>query len=184
MLMGLRGTPFLYYGDEIGMPDTDVPVDRVLDPVGVFHGRAHGPRPRAHADARGRATRVRASPSPGVEPWLPYGDVAACNVADQRHDPDSDALAHPRPHRVAQRDSRPATRFVHDVAELRTTRSGRGSAATERSSRCNLSDEPVDVPGVGAGEIRISTIRARDNERVSDALHLEPWEAAIVWRDA
>ena len=25
MLMGLRGTPFLYYGDEIGMPDTEIP---------------------------------------------------------------------------------------------------------------------------------------------------------------
>jgi len=23
-----------------------------------------------------------------IEPWLPYGDIAACNVADQRHDPE------------------------------------------------------------------------------------------------
>ena len=30
------------------------------------------------------------SPSdPTVEPWLPFGDFAACNVEDQRRDPDS-----------------------------------------------------------------------------------------------
>jgi hypothetical protein len=40
------------------------------------------------------------------------------------------------------------------------------------------------VADAGSGEIRISTIRARDNERVNGSLHLEPWEAAIVWRDA
>ena len=49
---------------------------------------------------------------------------------------------------------------------------------------CNLSDAPVDVADVGPGAIRISTIRARDDERVDGALHLAPWEAAIVWRDA
>ena len=48
----------------------------------------------------------------------------------------------------------------------------------------NCSDEAVDVPDAGAGAIRMSTIRARDNERVGGSLHLEPWEAAIVWRDA
>ena len=65
MLMGLRGTPFLYYGDEIGMPDTDIPDDRVLDPVGVFHGARMGrdpertPMPWTGEPAR--ATRSRAS---------------------------------------------------------------------------------------------------------------------------
>ena len=38
MLLTLRGTPFLYYGDEIGMPDRPFAKDEVLDPVGVrFH---------------------------------------------------------------------------------------------------------------------------------------------------
>ena len=31
----------------------------------------------------------------GVEPWLPFGDVAACNVADQRRDPSVDAARSP-----------------------------------------------------------------------------------------
>ena len=104
MLMGLRGTPFLYYGDEIGMPDTDIPDDRVLDPVGVFHGARMGRDPERtpmHVDA---ASRARASREPGVEPWLPYGDVAACNVAAAAPRSRLDALAHARPHRLARRD--------------------------------------------------------------------------------
>jgi alpha-glucosidase len=182
MLMGLRGTPFLYYGDEIGMPDTHVPVDRVLDPVGVFHG------PRMGRDPERTPMPWTGEPGagysePGVEPWLPYGDVAACNVADQRHDPDSMLSL-----------TRDLIGLRNALPELR-----RGSYATLPSSddrvwawqrgdrtvvAMNLSDDPADVPDVGEGEIRISTIRARDNERVDGSLHLEPWEAAIVWRDA
>jgi alpha-glucosidase len=182
MLMGLRGTPFLYYGDEIGMPDTDIPQDRVLDPVGVFHGARVGrdpertPMPWTGEPGAGYS-------EPGVEPWLPYGDAAACNVADQRHDPDS-TLSLTRD-LIGLRDALP---------ELR-----RGSYTTLPSSddrvwawqrgdrtvvAMNISDEPADVADAGSGEIRISTIRARDSERINGSLHLEPWEAAIVWRDA
>jgi alpha-glucosidase len=182
MLMGLRGTPFLYYGDEIGMPDADVPPDRVLDPVGVFHGPRMGRDPeRTPMPWTGEAGAGYAEP--GVEPWLPYGDVAACNVADQRHDPDS-VLSLTRD-LIGLRDAMP---------ELR-----RGSYATLPSSddcvwawrrgdrtvvAMNCSDEPAEVGDAGTGAIRISTIRARDGERVNGSLRLEPWEAAIVWRDA
>jgi alpha-glucosidase len=34
MIMALRGTPFIYYGEEIGMRDAVIPADRILDPVG------------------------------------------------------------------------------------------------------------------------------------------------------
>ena len=181
MLMGLRGTPFLYYGDEIGMPDTDIPESRVLDPVGVFHGARMGrdpertPMPWTGEPGAGYST-------PGVEPWLPYGDVAACNVADQRHDPDS-MLSLTRD-LIGLRDAMP---------ELR-----RGSYATLPSSddrvwawlrgdrtvvAMNCSDEAVTVDDAGVGTIRLSTVRSRADERIDGPLHLAPWEAAIVWRD-
>jgi alpha-glucosidase len=164
------------------MPDTEIPDSRVLDPVGVFHGARVGrdpertPMPWTGEPGAGYTAA-------GVEPWLPFGDVAACNVADQRHDPDS-VLALTRD-LIGLRDAMP---------ELR-----RGSYATLPSSddrvwawqrgdrtvvAMNCSDEPADVNDAGTGEIRLSTIRARAGERVSGSLHLEPWEAAIVWRDA
>ena len=35
VLLTLRGTPFLYQGDEIGLVDGDVPHEEMLDPVGI-----------------------------------------------------------------------------------------------------------------------------------------------------
>ena len=48
----------------------------------------------------------------------------------------------------------------------------------------DLSDAAVEIADVGPGAIRISTLRARDDEHVDGTLQLAPWEAAIVWRDA
>ncbi len=185
MLMGLRGTPFLYYGDEIGMPDTDVPPDRILDPVGVFHGARLGrDNERTPMPWTGDLAGGAGFSAPGVEPWLPYGDVAVCNVADQRHDPDS-ALSLTRD-LIGLRDAMPELR-EGSYRTLPTSDDDR-LWAWQRGDRTvvamNCSDEAVDVPDAGAGTIRMSTIRARDNERVGGSLHLEPWEAAIVWRDA
>ena len=60
MLLGLRGTPFLYYGDEIGLPDTPLDPADALDPVAARHGRPGGePRRLPHADAVERRARRR-----------------------------------------------------------------------------------------------------------------------------
>ena len=59
LLLTLRGTPTLYYGDEIGMRDVADRARAARRPVGVRQ-----PRPRAHADAMGRARR----PSPPAFP--------------------------------------------------------------------------------------------------------------------
>jgi alpha-glucosidase len=32
LLLGLRGTPFLYYGEELGMVDVEIPVHEIVDP--------------------------------------------------------------------------------------------------------------------------------------------------------
>jgi alpha-glucosidase len=182
MLMGLRGTPFLYYGDELGMPDTDVPIERILDPVGKLHG------PRMGRDPERTPMPWTGEPgagfsAPGVDPWLPYGDYASCNVARQRHEPGS-MLALTRD-LIGLRDAMPDLRR----GAYRTLTAPNDDVwVWQRGDRtvvaCNLSDDAVDVTDVGPGEVRISTVRARDAEPVKDVLHLEPWEAAIVWRNA
>ncbi len=182
MLMGLRGTPFLYYGDEIGMPDADIPEDRVLDPVGIFHGARIGRDPERTpmqwTDDPGAGFSM-----PGIEPWLPYGDASACNVAAQRHDPDS-MLSLTRD-LIGLRDAMPELRRgVYATLPASNDQLWAWRRGERTIVAMNCSDDAVDVPDIGPGNVRISTIRLRDGERVDGALHLAPWEAAIVWRDA
>ena len=83
MLYGLRGTPFIYQGEELGLPDAIIPDDRKVDVDGRDPQRA--PLPWT-------------PPSPGNEsagftsgkPWLPIVDDAADFAAEtQAAQPDS-----------------------------------------------------------------------------------------------
>ncbi len=78
-LLTLRGTPFLYYGEEIGMTNVPIPADRVVDVVG-----RDGERTPMQWD-----TTRNAGFTTG-EPWLPVAaDADRVNVAAQRDDPRS-----------------------------------------------------------------------------------------------
>ncbi len=58
MLYTLRGTPFIYQGEELGLPDATIPPDRVVDVDGRDPERAPIPwtprraRPRLHRRRR------------------------------------------------------------------------------------------------------------------------------------
>ena len=86
LLLTLRGTPFLYYGEELGLRDVDVPRDGERRPAGracVEPGfDVVGP-----VAAAGRRCRGRPGPAPGSRrgrPWLRLGpDTATRNVAAQ-----------------------------------------------------------------------------------------------------
>jgi alpha-glucosidase len=84
MLLTLRGTPFLYYGEEIGMRNGPIPEDRVQDPIARTLHPAVGRDP-----AR---TPMQWDPDPDAgftqgEPWLPIGpDADRRNVTLQERD--------------------------------------------------------------------------------------------------
>ena len=79
LLLTMRGTPFLYQGEELGLLDADVPQERQIDP-----GGRDGPRAPLPWDA---------SPGHGwgeAEPWLPWPPEAATrNVETERAYPGS-----------------------------------------------------------------------------------------------
>ena len=88
LLLTLRGTPTLYYGDEIGLEDVEIAPDRVTDPrelrePGLGFGRDPVRTPMAWD----------ATPHAGFssgEPWLPLNDDwPTRNVAAQQSAPDS-----------------------------------------------------------------------------------------------
>jgi len=88
ILLTLRGTPTMYYGDEIGMHNVPIPPDRIQDPLeknvpGKGLGRDPSRTPMQWD------TSLHAGFG-GHEPWLPIAaDAAQINVAVEDRDPGS-----------------------------------------------------------------------------------------------
>jgi len=89
LLLTLRGTPVLYYGDEIGMKDVQIPPDLCLDPAGIRQegqGRDPNRTPMQWSDE----TWSGFSPPQANQTWLPIADdFQQINVHNQQNDPDS-----------------------------------------------------------------------------------------------
>lgn len=82
----VRGTPTMYYGEELGLKDSDVPPEKMMDPSGRDN-------PRYSRDPFRLPMPWTDGPYAGfsnVEPWLPLDeDTISKNVAAQEKDPES-----------------------------------------------------------------------------------------------
>jgi alpha-glucosidase len=178
MLLTLRGTPFLYYGDEIALEEVPLDPETALDPV----ARRTGDASRNRDPCR---TPMPWDGSPGAgftadggtRTWLPIGDNAARNVAAQREDPGS--TLHLVRDLIALRRERPDLR----VGGYETLPAPDGAWAYRRGDgtavALNMADAPATVEGL-SGRVLVATDRARDGEEVAGALELGPWQAAVV----
>ena len=174
-LLTLRGTPLLDYGDEIGMRNVDVPRHRLKDPVGIRHwpddpGRDKGRTPMQWTSDGGFS-------SADVEPWLPMGDAAARNVADQREDPDS--ILHLCRDLIGLRRDREDLRSgAYEALETPA-----GVWAWRRGSTTTVAVNHGDAAAtlsVGPATVLIGTERGRDGEHVEELLRLDAWEAVVL----
>jgi alpha-glucosidase len=87
LLLTLRGTPTLYYGDELGLENGHIPPDKIQDPQGKNLGVA---RTRDVARTPMQWNYDAFAGFSGVEPWLPVStDHATRNVEAQSRDPKS-----------------------------------------------------------------------------------------------
>jgi len=86
LLYALRGTPFVYQGEELGLPDARIPADRVVDVDGRDPERA--PIPWRPPSAAGPAAGF----SDG-EPWLPVVDDAEALCVESQAADERSALA-------------------------------------------------------------------------------------------
>jgi alpha-glucosidase len=177
LLLTLRGTPFLYAGDELALGDVDVPEESRRDPVGPATGRPERGRdgcrtPMPWTDAPGAGFTT-----PEATPWLPIGSQAGRTVAGQRADRSS-VLHLVRDLIGLRRDESDLHRGTYDSLPAPD-----GAWAYARGDghvvALNMSDRPVTVHGI-AGRILICTSRDRDGERVAGALEVAPWQGAVV----
>ncbi len=181
LLLTLRGTPTIYYGDEIGMTNVPIPPEMVRDPWEInLPGRGLG------RDPERTPMQWDASPSAGFTvgaPWLPVSaDFAAVNVAAQRDDPRSMLSLHRR--LLALRRAEPALavgKYAPVEAEgdlLAWTREAEGARFLVA---LNLGSSPASLPFEGEGEIVLTThLDGREGETVSGAVSLRGDEGAIV----
>jgi len=160
MLLTLRGTPTIYYGDEVGMLQADIPPERQQDPWGqrVAELGRDGERTPMQWDATPEAGFTK----PGVEPWLPIVDPDGLhNVAAQLDDPNSRLEFYRR--LLAIRKTSSALQLgdyqtIHVVPdEVFAYRRSYGHEVVE--IYLNMGQSPVDV--VAEGSLLVSTDRAR-----------------------
>lgn len=177
-LLTLRGTPVLYQGDEIGLPDATLTQDVLRDPVGLRYwphaGRDPERSPLPWNDSPGRGFT-----QPGSVPWLPMTTPAGCTVEAQRADPSS-VLNFTRD-LIALRRSHPD---LH-AGGYQSLPSPPGTWAWRRGrafiTAVNLGTEPAIVE-VGHGTVSLGTDRRRNGQEVYGTLSLEPGEGALLVR--
>ncbi len=181
VLLCLRGTPVLYQGDELGLPDTTVPRELLRDPLGArfwphWPGRDGCRTPMPWRDAAGGGFTA-----PDARPWLPLGDTRACNVEDQLDDPGS--MVHLARELIALRRSEPAL----SSGPYRTMAATPGAWAWSRGERmvvlAALSERKAMLEGI-TGTVRAGTDPRRRGEVVRGALVVSGWEAVVVERAA
>jgi alpha-glucosidase len=156
MLLTMRGTPTIYYGDELGLTDVAIPPDKVQDPrelrePGLGFGRdpVRTPMPWDRSAHAGFTSG---------EPWLPLNpDWPTRNVAAESGDPDSmlslyrELLRLRRAHRALSIGSLQLVEAEGDVLAYE-----RREGDERIMIALNLGAEPhiVDLP---AGELLLTT---------------------------
>ncbi|MEX2627654.1 MAG: alpha-amylase family glycosyl hydrolase [Ilumatobacteraceae bacterium] len=168
MSLTMRGTPFLYAGDELGLADAEVPADRVLDPAGRDGCRA--PIPWTADPDHGW----------GPDPWLPFPPDASVLAAEvQRDDPSS--MLHLYRRLLRLRRATPALRagtfeFVVGGGPADVIAYRRELDGTRYDVAVNFAAAPRDV--ALAGPIAVSSAPGRDGASFDGTLG--PHEAVVV----
>jgi alpha-glucosidase len=184
-LLTLRGTPTLYYGDELGMYDGDIPAQRVQDPFEKnVPGRGLGRDPERTPMQWDGSPNAGFCP-PNVESWLPIpADYQQINVIVEREDPHSmltltRALLEIR--RTTPALSGGSYRPVENVPEdcfvyLRQFGDQRRFIALNFSSR----EQTVKLAELGAGQFILSTYLDREEPINLTSLCLRSDEGCII----
>jgi alpha-glucosidase len=177
LVLTLRGTPFLYQGDEIGLTDGPIEREDVRDRVGArfwpyYKGRDPERTPMPWSGGPGGGFT-----EPGVTTWLPMADPSACNVADQEGDPASVLELCRRVIATRAGDDDLALGDYGSLPSPEGTWAFRRGAAT--TVLVNMSDAPAAFGDV-RGTVAVCTDPALEGSVAEGALTLGAWTGVVV----
>jgi alpha-glucosidase len=184
LLLTLRGTPTLYYGDELGMRDAVIFPEDIRDPqgknIGISRDPARTPMQWSSAEHAGFSR---------VKPWLPLGhDYQHCNVDRQAREPESLLSLYRRLIELRRREPalcvgsyRPLVSDGDIVAFVREAEAGHRFLIA-----LNLGPRPglLPIEALGTGQVVVATEQRRESERVAQRLVLTGDDALVIRLDA
>ncbi len=183
LLLALRGTPTMYYGDEIGLARVEIPPDRVQDPweknepgLGFNRDPERTPMQWDASDHAGFSAR---------DPWLPLAEHhGECNVQHLLGEPDSILTFYRR--LIALRRELKALSIgdyqpIEEAGPVFAFR--RVFAGDEAVVVLNFGAEPRSLEirsGRRAGRVALSTLDGRQDEQVGPTVAVRGNEGLIV----
>jgi alpha-glucosidase len=174
VLTTLPGTTMLYYGDEIGMTDVEVPPELRRDAMTRAAASSRGNRDRGRTPMRWDDSPGAGFTADNVRPWLPLPPRSAPNVADQRADTQSTLWLCKQ--LIAMRHAE----IGAEVPRLELLPGPAGLLAYQAGGlvvAANLSEQPAEVPAE-AGQLLLATTPLAHPARV-----LPPWQGIVARRN-
>lgn len=175
ILFTLRGSPFLYFGDEIGMLDRHMARDELRDPVGITYWPEDAGRDGARTPMQWNS-EAGAGFTSGT-PWLPLGDYQSTNVEDQR-DTEESILNFTRSLISLRRRETDLLEGGYEELE-----SPEGVWVYKRGSSIvvaiNLGKEGAAVPNL-SGEVVAATSSDGSDELTNGGLRLGPGRGVVI----
>ena len=180
LLLTLRGSPFLYYGDELGMRQVEISPGSKKDPwrLSVEYLGRDGCR----TPMRWSASTNAGFTEEGIEPWLPVGDgYEEINVESELADPGSilhlyRRLLHKRKTSRALRSGSYESVDSADTNVFMFRRRMNGESVT---IALNLGEAVAEVP-VDRGKVALSTLEAARKGTVESRVVLAVGEGIII----
>ena len=181
LLLTLRGTPTLYYGDEIGMRQVAIAPDQVRDPFEKNVSDIEVGRDGCRTPMQWDATRY-AGFSTAV-PWLPVPDDSVHeNVTNL--DADARSILSLYKELIRLRRKLPVLQsgdYVPVAAQGNLLLYGRRSDNGSMTIALNLGDQPISIAAAElSGTILLSTFLDRHHEKIEAALDLRGNEGLII----
>ena len=184
LLLTLRGTITLYYGDEIGMRDVPIPVDQIVDPRGL-----NMPDKNLGRDPARTPMQWDGSPKGGFtegRPWLPLDRLMGkINVELQKKDDNSLLSLHRR--LIELRQAEPALAhgdFVPVYSDHQLISFVRETSSADRFLVVlNLTHRPCYFKSPSEdfqGTIEVCTARELEGREVNGILALEGDQGLII----